>query len=498
MLDLLAMAFNCDTICKLYFDVSIKSFARVLIPCALAASGSGLVLASDPITSQIADPNKVSDGYLFWHQSDELRTDVDNVSLLTDARGQLVHIWKTDLTGGGTPAYLMETGGVARVGVKDLAYSRGGPVASTDTLQFTDRHGNALWELNAQDFDGIRFHHDFALMKNGNVLVTTYEPLSAQEALNIGWDPGDQSTIWTDGILEIKPFTDTGDYEVVWHWRFADHIVQDKFPDQPNYGVIADTPHRVDPHYPKNYLPKNTVRQHINSLDYNEELDQILLSSLIYDEIWIIDHSTSTEEAASSHGGKSGKGGDLLFRFGNPEVYDRGGPEDRVFLKQHDANWISPGLPGSGNILVHNNNTRFKPRGLGAPQQGASTNGTDAPRAGRELLASNQGNSNVYELRPTREGVANYGPNLDGVFQAETVWVFEHEDYFADFQGGARRLPNGNTLLTDTTDYLVVEVDPRGDIVARYQGATPVFKAFKYSANFVSPLIDRGVVEASD
>ena len=49
-------------------------------------------------------------------------------------------------------------------------------------------------------------------------------------------------------------------------------------------------------------------------------------------------------------------GGDLLFRYGNPLAYDSGTEEDRLFLKQHDANWIDEGLPGAGNILVHNNN----------------------------------------------------------------------------------------------------------------------------------------------
>ena len=451
--------------------------------------GLGLVNAAEPIKAEIAQPAAVFEGFLFWHQSDELRNDVENVSLLTDPAGNLLHTWRTDLTGGGTPAYLMPHGGVARAGVKDRAFTRMGPVASTDTLQFTDTKGEVIWELRAQDFDDILFHHDFELMSNGNILVTTYERLSAETALAVGWDPGDQAIVWTDGVLEIEPNLQSGGYEVVWHWRVSDHIVQDRFPERPNFGVIGDNPNRIDPHYPANYLPQNTVRQHINSLDYNEKLDQILLSSLIYNEIWIIDHSTSTEEAASGRGGRSGKGGDLLFRYGNPEAYDRGSIEDRRFLKQHDANWIDAGLAGAGNVLVHNNNTMFKAPGRAPAESTPSPRTDNMPPAGRQILEAQQGTSNVYELSPAMTPEAAYSMSPEGVFEADIVWVWEHEDYFADFQGGARRLPNGNTLVTDTTDYLVVEIDPEGNVVARYQGSAPVFKAFKYSADAVAPLL---------
>jgi hypothetical protein len=38
--------------------------------------------------------------------------------------------------------------------------------------------------------------------------------------------------------------------------------------------------------------------------------------------LWVIDHQTTTAQAASHTGGRYNKGGDLLYRWGNPQTYD--------------------------------------------------------------------------------------------------------------------------------------------------------------------------------
>jgi len=227
-------------------------------------------------------------------------------------------------------------------------------------------------------------------------------------------------------------------------------------------------------------MPMNTVRQHLNGLDYHPGRDQILVSSFIYNEIWVIDHSTTLEEAAGATGGQRGKGGDLLFRYGNPAVYGMGTKEDRLFQNQHDANWVDEGLPGAGNILVFNNNT-----GLGNIAR-VGNNGAGAAAAQEQL----KGTSNVHEISPTITDDGGYVLTKVGTYEAEQIWFWENDDFFAPFQGGAHRLPNGNTLLTDTVGRRVWEVTADGRVVVRYKGPAPAFKTFKFPAEQVEKLLE--------
>ena len=428
------------------------------------------------------DDDQVDRGYLLWHRADEIGTDVDNYTVLTDYKGVEVHRWESDLDGGGHTAYLLDGGRLLRMGIRDRGVVQGQPVVAVDVVQILGPDSTVLWEMSASELGSLTFHHDLTPLPNGNILLLTYKPLSADEARAIGWDPGESETVWSDGMIEVKPDLADGSHEVLWEWSFKDHLIQDRAPDSPNYGVVKDHPERIDPHYPTSYAPMNIVRQHLNSVDYNPGLDQIVVSSFIYNEIWIIDHSTTTAEAASAAGGRGGKGGDLLFRYGNPEAYGMGSESDRVFLKQHDANWIDLEAPGEGNLIVHNNNTVIRPGMLRRGGPGAS-------RSGLQRQQDLKGVSNVQELRLPVNPDGIYAREEGRPFTAERVWFWENPGYFAPFQGGARRLSNGNTLISNTVRRQVLEVARDKEIVAEYKGSAPTYKSFKYPEGYLGTLL---------
>jgi hypothetical protein len=183
---------------------------------------------------------------------------------------------------------------------------------------------------------------------------------------------------------------------------------------------------------------------HVNSVDYNAELDQIMLSVHEFSEFWVIDHSTNTAEAKGHTGGRRGKGGDLLYRWGNPAVYRAGGKPERRLFAQHNAHWIPKGLPGEGHVLVYNNGGR-RPDG--------SYSSVD-----EVVLPLNEDGS--YQ----KEGTKPFGP-------AEAVWSYsapKKTDFYSSFISGADRLPNGNTIICSGANGTIFEVTPDKQIVWKY------------------------------
>ena len=51
--------------------------------------------------------------------------------------------------------------------------------------------------------------------------------------------------MWPDEIIEIEP-VGSDSANIVWEWRFWDHIIQDVDPNLPNYGVISEHPERIN------------------------------------------------------------------------------------------------------------------------------------------------------------------------------------------------------------------------------------------------------------
>lgn len=366
----------------------------------------------------------------------------DNNAYMIDHLGREVYTWRSEE--GFRQAKLLENGNLM------VRLGRG---ASASVAEI-NRSGSVVWRYR---LSGL--HHDFIPMPNGNVLLLGEATKTSEEAIKAGADPDFVSSLGLeyDYLVEIKP-TGPNDGEVVWEWSVWDHLIQDYDRDRDNYGPVAEHPERIDVNFILYSLYNSMYRNpedwtHGNAIDYNPVLDQIMLSPRHYGELWVIDHSTTTEEAA-------GEKGDLLYRWGNPRAYRAGTVEDQQLFWVHNTHWVAPGLPGEGNILVFNN--------------------------GDEFQGFQRWYSSVDEIIPPLIDDGAYWRKPDAAFgPAQPVWTYTAEnptDIYARINSGAQRLPNGNTLILN---------GPYGDAFQVTSDGTTVWR-------YVNPVTGAGLVRRGD
>jgi Arylsulfotransferase (ASST)/Thrombospondin type 3 repeat len=403
---------------------------------------------------------------------------------LIDNEGRLVHSWQSSRWSAGA-AKLLENGHLLRMGRSTTSVEPTFPVPDGQHVAVEEMawDGTLVWRYEYPS-EWTQLHHDVTKLPNGNVLIIAWEYKSAEEAIAAGRDPTllTGGKMWPDSIFEVQP-TGPSDGNIVWEWHIWDHLIQDFDPEKANHGVVAEHPELIDVNYacPNVCGLGGSDWTHSNAVDYNPQLDQIVLSVRHFSEFWIIDHGTTTAEAAGHSGGRSGKGGDLLYRWGNPAAYRAGDTGDQKLFEQHDAQWIKPGLEGEGDILVFNNGF-FRPGGT---------------------------YSSVDEIAPPVDGQGNYAlvPGQAYGPEAET-WTYTADnpsDFLSIVVSGAQRLPNGNTLICSGVPGIFFEVTPAGETVWLYvnpvngqgpilQGDTPApgsnwaFRAYRYGPGYAGLL----------
>ena len=343
--------------------------------------------------------------------------------LIDQDTGAVVHAWKSAYTAG-LAATLTDDGHLfraGRVGDEHMLHGAGG------VIEEYDWDGNLVWQYYDAGERSFQ-HHDFTILPNGNVLYIAAEVIPAAEAVVLGRDPGElrDGMLMADKLVEVMPVGATGGI-VVWQWRAIDHVIQDRDPGKANYGDVAAHPERIDVNYQGRPLfPDGWT--HINAVDYDAATDTVLVSVRNYNELWTVDHGTTTAQAA-------GPDGDLLWRFGNPQAYRAGDASDQMLFGQHDAKWIDDGLPGAGHILFFDN--------------------------GVDRLAGSF--SRVLEVAMPEAATARPGP---ADHDAAIVWSYTAHtpmDMFSAKMSGAQRLPDGDTLVTVGDTGNIFKITPEGD-----------------------------------
>ncbi|MDA0729818.1 MAG: aryl-sulfate sulfotransferase [Bacteroidetes bacterium] len=401
-------------------------------------------------------------------------TSSDTTYLINNC-GEVVHRWTSSYKAG-MMAYLMNNGDLIRAGrTNNTLFTAGG---SGGIIERFSWEGDLEWQWFISS-ETVCQHHDFAVLPNGNVLALAWKSYPASDWIALGRDPEKTfEVVWGTCVIEIQPEGSFGG-TVVWKWEAIDHLVQTFDPEKPNYGNPSDFPGKLNANYSASATDEDWL--HTNSIAYNAELDQIMISSRDFNELWILDHGTTTEEA-------EGQGGDLIYRWGNPQAYGRGTGQDQILFSQHDARWIQ-----DGQIMVF-------------------SNGNDRP-AGEfstvEIITPPLNEEGLYTLI---EGEA-WGPEL---WDWRYPSIFDAE-FFSQNTSGAQQLPNGNVLITEGASGEIREVRPSQEMVWNYinpvgafgiapQGALPiintVFRAERYGSAHPGlagrDLPGLGVIEITD
>lgn len=373
------------------------------------------------------DVGTLDNGYVLFAPNNS------NTTYLIDKCGKQVKTWISAYKPGQS-VYLLTDGTLLHTGnANNTTFNAGG---KGGVIEKIDWNGTVTWSYSISDATKCQ-HHDAKILPNGNILVIAWEKKTNTEAIAAGRNASLVPTVlWSEQILEIQPFGTNGG-NIVWEWHLWDHLVQDYDASKANYNVVSANPQLMNLNYSASATNSDWV--HMNSIDYNPTLDQILVSTHNFNEIWIIDHSTTTAQASSHSGGNSGKGGDLLYRWGNPITYNTG--TTTQLFGQHNAHWIENGLPFNNQIMIFNN-------GAGRPGGNYSTvEIINPPVSGYNYLFSSP------YLPLTTSWNYNYGnPN----------------SLYAQNISGAQQLSNGNVLICNGPNGIFTEINSSGTQLWKY------------------------------
>lgn len=406
----------------------------------------------------------VSDGYTLF--TPELISSV----YLVDNCGEKINEW-TFSERPGLTCYLLEDGNLLRSG--------------RDSIELRDWDNNLLWSY-ALTLNGHKQHHDIAPLPNGNILCLIRVLVSNEEIIEEGRDTTMlDEDFKLEKVIELQPIG-TNDAEVVWEWSFVDHLIQEYDSTKLNYGVVVDHPELLDLNFENNYYGDYI---HTNGIDYNAELDQVLITARHLSEIYIIDHSTTTEEAAGNTGGNSNRGGDFLWRWGNTPVYQQGTASDQKLVRPHDAKWVNSDYLDGDKLSVFNN--------------GGDGSGTFSSIHLMDPLIED----GVYQKDNDQFTPVDFDWSWDGDILGNTVNESK--------KCGAQSLPNGNFMICENSLGQVSEITKEGVHLWTYRNPVGlsifdqldsitdaenrIFRAEKYPSDYLGfvgqDLSPQGIIE---
>lgn len=361
---------------------------------------------------------------------------------LINNQGRLIHKWSNSQYAPGQSVYITPNGHLLRACmIQGQLGTGGGEGGRVEEYTWGD---TLIWQFTYSTTNYIS-HHDIKRLPNGNIIMLAVEKKTLAQIYAAGFNPAklnpeiiSRGYMLPDYVIEVQPIYPVGG-NIVWEWHVWDHLIQDFDSTKQNFGDVANHPELIDCDGDGRQLP--CFWNHMNSITYNARFDQILMSVRGNSEAWIIDHSTTTQQAAGHTGGRYNKGGDLLYRWGNPSCYKLGNSSNQKFFEQHDAQWIDSLYPGYGGITVFNNGV-------------------------------NRNYSTVDQFTPPVDSLGFYYRAPNTAFGPSSLsWTYvanPPSSMYASDISGAQRLPNGNTLICVGPTGNFLEVTPAGAVAWKY------------------------------
>jgi hypothetical protein len=347
--------------------------------------------------------------------------------------------------------------------VRSYSYTASGGMSGggvTGAVQKVTWNGTVAWDFQYNS-STYTLHHDICPMPNGNVLMIAYELKTVAEATQAG--ATSTVSIKSEKLIEVQPTGPTTG-TIVWEWHLWDHLCQNANAAKDNYVTsITSNPQLLNINYLNPSNNDKSDRWHMNGVDYNPALDQIVVSMHFMNSVFVIDHSTTTAQAVGHTGGNSGKGGDFLYRWGNPASY--GVTATAKFNVIHDAHWISSDNPNYPSYLCGYNN------------QGGTGNKTA-----------------ITIWNPPYNG-NNYTLVTDSAF-APSNYAYQFTTTFtANNEGNSQQLPNGNMLINNAFG-AVYEINSAGTQLWT-KASTSSSHAYRYTKCYVRAPIATATASAT-
>lgn len=398
----------------------------------------------------------------FWDESNAYNGytlfGVGGKTYLIDMEGRVAHSWKI-----GTNPRLTPGGSI-------IDAAGGDPSKSTTWLEL-DWNGNTIWQYTEKRTNYAP-HHDFEKIYNPKLGDSTFiyianKSLTLQQCIDAGGDSTGSkgyANAQVDAIVEVDMKGN-----VIWEWWFFDHIVQELYPSKANYGIVKNTPGKININIRGNTLKSDWL--HCNSLDYNEDLDLIVINS-VHGEFYVVDHGNTfiKDDPDSSIALAASSVGDFLYRFGDPAKYNQGDPPSilenwekataghKQLGGSHNIQWIGKGLQGAGNFLVFNNAENLFEL---TPQSYVveinpylNSSGVNTGKfVNPPLVGYNSVSSPDKDLMKEKRNISK-----------QIVWNYtskNNANFYATIGSSAQRLPNGNTLVCSDNNGHFFEVNPK-------------------------------------